>query len=86
VREPKFDGGPAFPTGRTTPDGQGWEKGLSLRQWYAGKALANPTLCTGQAAEWQLKAWFGDRGGVTREEIAAQQAFAYADAVLSVRK
>ena len=34
----KPDGGPAFPV----PDGRSWgvSKGMSLRQWYAGQALA----------------------------------------------
>lgn len=41
-------------------------------------ALANGTICTGNVPEWQLKAWFGDRGGITREEIATRQASEYA--------
>lgn len=73
------DGGPAF------PDVHEGQTGMSLRDWFAGQALANATICTGRAEEWQLRAWFGDRGGITREEISAKQAIAHADAMLTAR-
>lgn len=59
--------------------------GRSLRDHFAGQALANCALCTGEARDWQIKAWFGERGGITREEIVAKQAYALADAMLKAR-
>lgn len=79
------DGGPAFPIpsdGRT----HGTEPGMSLHDYYRGQALANSTLCTGTAPEWQLAAWFGSGAGITREQIVARQATEYAKALLATRK
>lgn len=59
--------------------------GMSLLDYYAGQALANPAICTGTAPDWQLKQWFGDRGGVMPWEIAAKQARAYAAHLLAER-
>ena len=56
--------------------------GMSLRAWLAGQALTNGGICSGAAHEYELRNWFGERGGVTREEIAAKQAVAAADALL----
>jgi hypothetical protein len=82
------DGGPAFP-GEQGYTPQGWnqtfEQGMSLQDYYIGQALANPTLCTGNALEYELRAWFGDRGGITKYQIAAAQALAYANAMISAR-
>ncbi len=58
-------------------------EGMSLRQWYAGQALANPTICTGTAPEWELERWFKGRIGIRRSAIVAAQAFDYADAMLA---
>jgi hypothetical protein len=66
-------------------DGPTWE-GMELRDYLAAHALANAAICTGDAREYELKAWFGNRGGITREEIAAMQAYRYADALLRIRK
>ncbi len=59
--------------------------GMTLREWYMGQALANTGLCTGTATEWQLRAWFGNQGGITREQIVAKQAGTLADAMLAER-
>jgi hypothetical protein len=59
---------------------------MSLREWYAGKALSNPAICTGNAPEYELRAWFGGRGGISRAEIVSRQAFDFADAMISARK
>ena len=82
------DGGPAFPRPRSEGNLEVYDaqQGLSLRDWFAGQALANSNLCDGKAPEWQLRRWFGDRGGITNEEIAVKQALAYADAMLTARK
>lgn len=58
---------------------------MSLRDWFAGQALANPNICTGQAKDYELQLWFGDRYGITHEEIVAKQARIYADAMLKER-
>lgn len=52
---------------------------LTKREWFAGQALSNPALCTGIVPDRQLKAWFGGRTGISREEIAAMQAYEYAE-------
>lgn len=83
----KPDNPPAFPR-----VGEGFDNplydtpGMSLREYYIGQVLANPSLCTGTAADWQLRLWFKDRGGVMPEEIAARQAISIADRVLAERE
>lgn len=62
------------------------QPGMTLRDWFAGQALANPTICTGTASEWQLADWFGNRTGIYSWEIAARQAGQYADAMLAARE
>lgn len=89
------DGGPAFPLGLAAASSgdiyhsaqimQGGE-GMSLRDWFAGQALCNPNICTGTAHEYELRAWFGERNGVTREEILSRQAHNCADAMLAERE
>lgn len=82
------NGGDAFPSpGVVMPDGsqQGAYAGMTLRDYFAAKALSisDPRY---QPPEWQLRAWFGgDAGGITREQIAARQAYEYADAMLAER-
>jgi hypothetical protein len=60
--------------------------GMTLRDYFAGQALSNPVLCSGDAMEWQLRAWFGDQFGITREQIASMQARSYANSMLEARK
>jgi hypothetical protein len=57
---------------------------ITSKHLYMAAALANPNLCTGTAPDWQIRAWFDGRGGVTREEIVARQAKDYADAMMKV--
>jgi hypothetical protein len=77
------DGGPAFPREYTHKGCSG----MSLRDWFAGQALCNPAICTGQASDWKLRASFGEhRTAITRQEIAAKQAWQYADAMLAARE
>ena len=60
------------------------EHGISLRDWFAGQALANPAICNGDAQKWEIKRWFGPhRTGITRAEIVAKQAWEYADAMIA---
>jgi hypothetical protein len=59
---------------------------MTLRDWFAGQALANPAICTGQANDRDLQSWFGDRMGILKSEIVAAQAYEYADAMLAARQ
>jgi hypothetical protein len=56
---------------------------INMREYFMGQALANSAICTGRAEEYELKRWFGNRAGITRAQIAAKQAAAYADAMLA---
>lgn len=78
----KDDGGLAF----ACANDHGYQGGMSLRDWFAGMALSNPAICTGMATEYELRNWFGGRGGITQEEVAARQAIAAADAMIAEGK
>jgi hypothetical protein len=82
------DGGPAFPEYIVSFDGGGEiSGGMSLRDWFAGQALCNPAICTGQASVWELREWFGEhRTSIARHEIVAKQAWQYADAMLAAQE
>lgn len=76
--QPKPDGGPAFPhlernfvLGFTADVPRG---GMSLRQWFAGKALA-------VVANYSITT---DEGGTRAEQVSAK-AYEIADAMLSER-
>lgn len=71
-------GGPAF----ACASENGHQPGMSLREWFAGQALGNSAICTGTAPEWQIAVWFKGRAGITREEIAARQAYEFSRAML----
>lgn len=76
----------AFPT---HPDGQGHPSftGMSLRDWFAGQALNNPTICTGMEPDWLLRKWFGEAAtNITKQRVVARQALEYADAMLAERE
>lgn len=77
------DGGPAFPLIGEGPNAPCFNEGMSLRDYFAAQAL--PSTIGMQIPEWQLKAWFGNRGGLKREEIAARAAYEFADALLTAR-
>lgn len=81
---------PAFPVevdsdgnGLQTGPSVGWATGLTKMEYFLGQALANPNICTGDAPDYQLRAWFGERTGITRAEIVAKQAAEYAKSVLT---
>jgi hypothetical protein len=76
----KDDGGPAFP--RATGQDGGWESaplGMSLRDYFAAKAMAAllPSFSSGILT---LKS-----GEPVREKDVAEQAYAFADAMLKER-
>jgi len=58
---------------------------IDLRDHFASCALSNSAICTGRATEYELKTWFGGRGGITAEEICAKQAYRYADVMMKER-
>jgi uncharacterized protein YodC (DUF2158 family) len=62
------DGGPAFPREYTHKGCSG----MSLRDWFAGQALANS------------RTFFGENSSATPEDVALQ-AYAVADAMLAER-
>ncbi len=76
------DGGNAFPA--CNEANMNDTMGMSLRDYFAGQALCNPNICNGQAPEYQLQEWFGNRTAITRAEITARQAYEYADAMTSL--
>lgn len=65
------DGGPAYPTVVSHWNGATIDRGpgMSLRDWFAGQALANPKIC-GDGSAW---------------EVDARAAYAAADAMLAER-
>ena len=68
------DGGPAFPTPDTHhPDGQiqYGTNGMSLRDWFAGQALAGLLACPDVSGGW---------------ESISKSAYTYADAMLRARE
>ena len=72
MSDPIDDGGHAYPTLFTTPDiGSGF-KGMTLRDWFAGQAIA------GFAANPKNREW-------TAKECA-NDAYQYADAIIKARK
>ena len=83
------DGGPAFPHPIVNVDDDGnvvvvgAMGGMSLRDWFAGQALANPAICTGKASERDLELW--DLWNASPGDIAARQAEEAADAILKAR-
>lgn len=79
----KTDGGAAFP--RQKGDEYDAQDGMSLRDWFAGQAMANSAICTGTATQYELKQWFGDRVNITRAEIVAAQAHELSAAMLAER-
>lgn len=75
---------PAFPLRGVDSNGfyTPYQTGMTLRDWFAGQALG----AVGDSfPDWQLRAWFGERTGIPREEIRAKAAYAIADAMIAAR-
>jgi hypothetical protein len=78
------DGGPAF--ARSDGDAHYAQDGMTLRQWYAGHAIAGG-LARDKMPEWELAAIFGkNASGIRREDIIAADAIRIADAVIKELK
>ncbi|PCI04593.1 MAG: hypothetical protein COB78_09890 [Hyphomicrobiales bacterium] len=61
--------------------------GMTLRDYFAGQALANPLICDGRAKDYELDNWFGkDTTGIKTSQIVAAQADEYAIAMLAQRE
>jgi len=72
----------AFPSGDFAGCEPGY--GMTMREYYAGQALANAAICTGSASKWEIDRWFGTvRTGIMCHEVAARQALEHADALLA---
>lgn len=87
----KSTGGAAFPSQQSQCHDGTWNQtyanDMTLRDWFAGQALANQKICTGTAPDYQITYWFGrNRTAITSTEICAKQAYEYADAMLEARK
>lgn len=69
---------PAFPQFEMSDDGTGYCRleGMSLRDWFAGLALSNPTVCS-IPVDTDSDLW---------PRIAADQAYRFADAMLAQRE
>lgn len=77
------DGGPAFPTVFTGPHDAPQESygmgGMSLRDWFAGQALAG--MCANYKLLQNIKAEY-----IEPESVLADYAFKAADAMIEVRE
>lgn len=79
--KPKDDGGPAFPVAECQEDG--WGHGMTLRDWFAGKAMASILEVTLNTVV---------QAGASPEEInsvlvdVAPSAYRLADAMLKARQ
>lgn len=58
---------------------------MTLRDYFAGQALANPEICNGKATDTELSAWFGKNRVVHKSEIVDAQAELYAEEMLRIR-
>jgi hypothetical protein len=56
---------------------------MSLRDWFAGQAM----MCIdgSKVPEYELRRLFGERGGITSQEIISAMAYDLADAMLKRR-
>ena len=79
------DGGPAFPISIPGVGDNGCG-GMSLRDWFAGKAL-DSGVCRTSVPEYDLNRYFGPtRTDIRRAEIIAAEAYDIADAMLVERQ
>ena len=73
------DGGPAFPGG-TYPEHPHHPNGMSLRDWFAGQALAGIASCATPQAISEM------HDGIKAGMREAKAAYAWADAMMKARK
>ena len=81
---PINDGGPAFPVPATdATDGRTHDGGMSLRDWFAGQAMASLFLNQGITG---LAIDIAERGGPAVRESIASKAYQISDAMLAARE
>jgi len=86
------DGGPAFPrASAATPSGivvDTGAPGMSLRDWFAGQALAGDLAAMGSTDTrlFQLRMKVAEIEGVTMAAVCAGEAYVQADAMLAARE
>jgi hypothetical protein len=87
------DGGHAFPVcfegGQNSGESPYFHEGMSLRDYFAGQALAGFLPALSHADEASLKKIAKENGFfgfVTNAQIGASVAYGYADAMLAARK
>ena len=71
------DGGPAFPLQSIGPDFAPGYAGMTLRDWFAGQALAGMNASLTSASDWPRPEHI---------EVLARHAYKQADAMLTARK
>ena len=81
------NGGPAFPFSALSPEGPNVYKdneGMSLRDYFAAKALQAIVESTGQTPVGTKVPW--SDGNTNHAQWSASAAYAYADAMLAARE
>ena len=80
---PTYNGGPAFPISDTFhPD----YTGMSLRDWFAGQALAGELATMFSIDRVRAMAKVAKEDRISESEVLAGMCYAYADAMLAARK
>ena len=83
------DGGPAFPVVASTGDprdGVYCRDGMSLRDYFAGQAIAGVIRSTVEADSAAVLSESADSSGLAIEQVIARSAYEIADAMLAVRE
>ena len=85
--EHKDDGGPAFPhTVQMEGFDRVWVSGMSLRDYFAGQALAGIAACTGPDEGARAIRKAAAKNNSTFEQAIAGLAYEWADAMLAERE
>lgn len=84
MNDPKTnDGGPAFPNVPSDPQYQSWDTGMSLRDYFAGQALA------GMQTQWKhIELYLTSHGSGTAKDVREFMAWAsyeQADAMIAAQ-
>lgn len=83
------DGGTAFPVVASTGDprdGVYCRDGMSLRDYFAGQAIAGVIRSTVEADSAAVLSESADATGLAIEQVIARSAYEIADAMLAVRE
>lgn len=87
----KTDGGSAFPRddlefhGGNVVSGH-YQSGMSLRDWFAGQALAGQIAACSRPDLLQVKLAHAEKKGLGLHQMEAKAAYKAADAMLEARK